>query len=86
MIPTTVQKMIDDEAKKFYTNYILGPPSLDYNPHKCFKLGASFSYELGFSQGIEAVVEWMEHDGGSSGYIDIASFKNHFKDHLRKTE
>ncbi len=82
MIPTTVQKMIDDEAKKFYTNYILGPPSLDYNPHKCFKSGASFAFELGLSQGIEAVCEWLNTFGYTEDHMsNIAdSIKQHFKD------
>mgnify|MGYP000933634786 CR=1 FL=1 len=84
MIPQSAQKMIDDEAKRFYLNYIYGPPSFNYNPHKCFKSGASFAFELGFSQGIEAVISYLaslQREDSQYEYV-----QEHFKDQLRKTE
>lgn len=94
MIPKSVQKMIDEAGNEFQEKVHYGS-SQKHN----FEAGASFSYELGFSQGIEAVVGFMKQKAHDFlAYPDdrykvglyweqhAMLIESHFKDHLRKTE
>lgn len=84
MIPESVQKMIEEEAGKFIRWQNIAPSEIERR--NAFIKGASISYELGFSQGIEAVCKWLNTFGYTEDHMsNIAdSIKQHFKDRGRE--